>query len=385
MLGLDGGVLKLLGRLLGSLECFLRTFREPVESHQKLVTRTDSRLIYRPMIFRRYRWLAAGTGVAVLAALVATAMRIAVTGGHPHEVLAASVVQGNASDLRKPAWYQLSIVSGDVAFTGVGAGTSTNQPAISASSGILVDIDTKRILWQFDPRTLLPPASTVKMLTALVVLDNYSPDRKVTATADALRQAVDETKLGMLPGQTLTVRELLTAMLLASANDAASVLAYDTVGLDRFVGAMNAQAAALGLTDMHVASPVGLDDPGTRASAYDLAVLAATVFDRFPLFRDIVGARSTTIAATSTHPAFVIDNNNGLLQKYAPAVGIKPGWTGDAGACEVGMAVRDGHRLIDVLMRGTLVYTESARLLDWGFTQEGLPPLLPPQPTATPR
>jgi D-alanyl-D-alanine carboxypeptidase (penicillin-binding protein 5/6) len=122
-----------------------------------------------------------------------------------------------------------------------------------------------------------------------------------------------------------------------------------------------------------------------RASAYDLAVIAATVSRRYSLFRSIVATKVASIPATSNHPVFWLDNVNGLFQKYAPAVGIKPGWTGDAGACEVGMAVRDGHRLISVLMHGTLVYTASARLLDWGFSREGLPALLPPPPSPTAR
>jgi len=337
------------------------------------------------MTVRQYRWVAAGFGVSILAVTAFVAVRTTVaTGGH-HDVLAATASRGAAVDAEKPAWYGLSVLNSPVTFSGDGASpTPAGFPAISATAGILVDVDTKTILWQLNGHAPLPPASTIKVLTALVALDNFSPDRSITATADALNQAWDETKMGLKPGMTLSVRDLLTAMLMVSANDAAQVLAADTVGLQRFVAAMNAQVAALGLHDTRVSSPVGLDDPHMRASAYDLAAIAATVFDRFPLFRGIVATRTASIPVNANHPVFWLENVDGLFQKYPPAVGIKPGWTGDAGACEIGMAVRDGHRLISVLMHGTLVYTSSARLLDWGFSREGLPALLPPQPSPSP-
>jgi D-alanyl-D-alanine carboxypeptidase (penicillin-binding protein 5/6) len=334
------------------------------------------------MMLRRYRWVAFGIGVTLLATVGFVALRTTVATGRPHDVLAATVSKGGASDAEKPAWHGLSVVHSRIAFSGDAvSATPAGFPEINAGAGILVDVDTGRILWQLNDHAPLPPASTIKMLTALVVLDNFSPDRSITATPDALNQAWDETKMGLKTGMTLSMRELLTAMLMVSANDAAMALAVDTVGLQRFVAAMNAQVAALGLHDTSVSSPVGLDDPGMRASAYDLAVIAATVSDRFSLFRNIVATKVASIPASANHPVFWLDNVNGLFKKYAPAVGIKPGWTGDAGACEVGMAVRDGHRLISVLMHGTLVYTASARLLDWGFSREGLPALLPPPPS----
>ena len=260
-----------------------------------------------------------------------------------------------------------------------------NAPPVDARAAILVDMDSGRILFAQNAYQQLPPASTIKLLTAIVALHNFDPDRLVTATADALQQDWDESKMGLRPGDTLSVQELLTGMLTISANDAANVLAMDTVGMRQFVAAMNAQASALGLHDTHATSPVGLDDPAMRSSAYDIAVMAAVAVERFPLLRDIVDTQYTVLPASSLHPAFFLDNINLLLRMYAPAVGIKTGYTGDAGACEVGMAVRDGHRLISVILNGNLVYSSSRRLLDWGFTQYGLPSLLPaPTPSPSP-
>src|SRR5262249_49877457 len=160
-------------------------------------------------------------------------------------------------------------------------------------------------------------------------------------------------------------------LLMVSANDAADVLAVDTVGLEKFVAAMNAQASALGLKDTHATSPVGLDDEDMHSSAYDLAVLAAIDYDRWPLFRTIVGMQPAQLRESALHGTFDLTNVNLLLPMSPAAVGVKTGYTGNAGDCLVGMAVRDGHRLISVLLNEpNQLYSESRALLDWGFTQE---------------
>jgi D-alanyl-D-alanine carboxypeptidase (penicillin-binding protein 5/6) len=226
------------------------------------------------------------------------------------------------------------------------------------------------------------PASTTKVLTSLVALENFAADRVVTITPDALHQAGDETKMGLVSGNRMTVQELLEGMLLVSGNDAADAMAVDTVGMDPFVDAMNRQLEALGLHDSHFVTPVGLDDPAQKASAYDLAVVATADVTSFPLFRQIVAQTEITLPASPDHQEFDLGNINRLLHLYPAATGIKPGWTGDAGGCLVGMAERNGHRLISVLLGASRVYTDSRDLLDWGFVQEGLPSLLPP-PTPT--
>src|SRR5438105_4711332 len=108
-------------------------------------------------------------------------------------------------------------------------------PALSADSGILVDVDRHAILWQRNPHLPHAPASTTKVLTSMVVLENVSPAAQVTVTPDALTQASDETVMGLQAGEKLSVSELLTGMLLVSGNDAATALAVDTMGMDRFV------------------------------------------------------------------------------------------------------------------------------------------------------
>jgi serine-type D-Ala-D-Ala carboxypeptidase (penicillin-binding protein 5/6) len=276
-------------------------------------------------------------------------------------------------------WFGMHVASGNLSFW-TPAVMPVGPPPIRARAGILVDLDTGEVLWARQPNLGLPPASLTKVLTALVALDNFSPDMDVTITPDALGQAPDDTVMGLTAGETLTVSELLDGMLLPSGDDAASAMAVDTVGAPRFVAAMNAQVAALGLHDSLFSATAGLDDPDLYASAYDLAVIAAFTYDRFPLFDQMVASRSIALPANAEHHAFLLHNRDALLQEYPAAVGIKPGWTGNAGACLIGMAVRGGHRLLAVILNGNYPARLEGRLFDWGFQLEGMSPLLPPTP-----
>ena len=259
-------------------------------------------------------------------------------------------------------------------------------PPVRGRAGILVDMDTGEILWEKQADLELAPASLTKVLTSLVALENFTPGQLVTVTADALGQSSADTLMGLKAGETLSIEELLDGMLLPSGDDAASAMAVDTVGEARFVAAMNAQVVALGLADSHFSATAGLDDPALYSSAYDLAVIAAYTYQQFPLFDQIVNTRTINLPATALHPAFHLHNLDALLQAYPAAVGIKPGWTGNAGACLIGMAVRDGHHLLSVLLSANYPAQIESRLFDWGFHLEGLPPLLPPTPApkATP-
>ena len=273
---------------------------------------------------------------------------------------------------------QMQVVTGAPVFH-VDGPLPGGAPQIGAVSGLLVDADTGTVIWQQgDIHQSLPMASTTKIMTALVTLSNFSPEQKITITQDALNQQPDETRMVMHPGEKFDVGELLYGMMMISANDAATALAVDTVGWDRFVATMNAQAQALGLQNSHFTTPVGLDDPGHYTSAYDLAVIANKAWETYPLFRQIVASPGWSLPHTNLHGAYSLPNINQLLQKYPAAIGVKPGWTGNAGACLVGMASRNGHRLLAVLLNANYPAQEEAQLFDWAYaTVYGLPPLLP--------
>jgi D-alanyl-D-alanine carboxypeptidase len=145
--------------------------------------------------------------------------------------------------------------------------------------------------------------------------------------------------------------------------------------MDNFVAAMNAQMQQLGLHDSHFTTPVGLDDPQQFASAYDLAAVAMEDMSRFPVFGNIVWRSQVNLPQTATHKAYELPNLNRELQFYPASVGVKPGYTGNAGPCLVAEAVRGGHHLIGVVLQDNVLYSDMAKLFDWGFGQYGLPPI----------
>ncbi len=291
---------------------------------------------------------------------------------------AHAVVESTPRDTPEP-WFDMRVATAHINFSEPPV-MPTGAPPMRAAAGILVDVDTGAILWAKNPNKSLPPASMTKVLAALIALENFDPDQPVTITRSALGQSWDDTVMGLKAGEVLSIQELLEGMLLPSGDDAASAIAVDTVGLPRYLAAMNAQITAFGLEGANFTNTSGLDDPGLYITPYDLAVIATYVEEEFPLFDRIVATRNMVLPATAGHPRFYLHNLDSLLDDYPAAVGIKPGWTGNAGACLIGMAVRGDHRLLAVLMNAAYPAQLESRLLDWGFRVEGLRPLLPPTP-----
>ncbi len=215
-------------------------------------------------------------------------------------------------------------------------------------------------------------ASITKVMTALVVLDRADPDEVVTVPQVAT--TIGESSLGLRAGETLTVRELLTALLVYSANDAAYALAAHVGDGDvsRFVDLMNRKANALGLDDTHFTRPDGLDAPDHYSSARDVFRLARIAM-RKPLVAKLVAVRSATVGGRP------ITNRNDLLFSYPGMIGVKTGHTSGAGWSEVAAARRDGLTIYAVLLGGPsrgARNADLAELLDWGFDQYREVPLV---------
>lgn len=242
---------------------------------------------------------------------------------------------------------------------------------VHAEGGIVVDLDTREVVWARDPHTARPPASLTKVLTAMVADDlATSLDRQVTVPAEATQVGSDSTVMGLSPGEVVTVRELMYGLFLVSGNDAAETLARVFTSRDRFVQLMNERAAALDMRDSRFSNPSGLDDPGLRASPYDLAVAAVSVATRYPDLLAIAGVRDQDLPATDAHKAFFMHTLIKLVSVYPGATGLKSGYTDDAGYCLVGTASRGDRHLVVVLLHSDLALTVDAEhLLDYGFSQ----------------
>jgi D-alanyl-D-alanine carboxypeptidase (penicillin-binding protein 5/6) len=244
-------------------------------------------------------------------------------------------------------------------------------PAVDAASYLLADLTTGEVLAARDPHRRLPPASTLKMLTALTLLDQLDPATVYTAVWEDA--AVEGSRVGLVPEATYTVDELFLGLFLGSGNDAALALAHAAGGVQATVAAMNVTATRLGARDTRARTPHGLDSPGQYSSAYDLALIARAGLAR-PDFRRYAATRQVAFPGQmparpgDPRPTFMIYNHNRLLGTYDGAFGVKTGYTTQARNTFVGAARRDGRALVVTLMHaGPRPHEQAAALLDWGF------------------
>lgn len=239
-----------------------------------------------------------------------------------------------------------------------------------AQAWILADMDTGAVLAARDEHGHFAPASTIKVLLAMVVLDELPLDATIVANeADTL---VECNCAGVAPGRTYTTRQLLEALLLVSGNDAANTLATMLGGRDVAVMKMNAKAATLGAYGTNAGSPSGIDGPGIDiwSTPRDLAVIfRAAMAD--PVFAQIV-AQPTAVFPAKTGDVVLV-NQDELLHRYPGTFGGKTGYTDLARKTFVGGAERNGRHLVVALMYGLVkeggptYWDQAAALLDWGF------------------
>ena len=236
-------------------------------------------------------------------------------------------------------------------------------PAITAQAGVVVDGETGRVLYDLGAHQRRAPASTTKIMTALLAIEHGGLDDTVISDVDGSTM-VGSSVMGLRPGLPITVRDLLYGLMLPSGNDAALVLAeHDDGSVAAFVDEMNRKAADLGLKDTHFANPHGLDAPEHYSSAYDLARLARVAMAS-PEFAQIVSTQWWHLAPPSDYD---LHNGNSLLATYRGADGVKIGWTEAAGWTLVASATRGGRRLFAVVLDSADRDADAAALLDWAF------------------
>jgi D-alanyl-D-alanine carboxypeptidase len=236
--------------------------------------------------------------------------------------------------------------------------------AVRARYAILVDPATGAVLWGRRSRTPAPPASLTKMLTALAVRASLDLDAVTVASRAAARQPAR--RLAVKRGQKLTVEQALKALLIVSANDAAVMLAEAAGGsVARFARAMDAESRALGLRRSSWRNPSGLDAPGHRSTAFDLAILARAVL-RDPWLARVVRKRQAAFVTPSGR-RHTLTARSRFLAGYRGAVGVKTGFTDDAGHCLAAAATRGGRTLIAVVLHSPDNAADAGRMLDWGF------------------
>lgn len=247
-------------------------------------------------------------------------------------------------------------------------------PEVSAQSAVVLTADTGTVLFEKDGHTPRPVASTTKIMTALLALEAAQErgDPLVDITQEMV--AVEGSSMGLQAGDSISLTGLAAGMLLASGNDAANAAAlYLDGSLESFAARMNQRAAALGMEDTHFVTPSGLDGEdaqglGHLSTAYDMALLARAALED-QAFRQLCSSPSLAVEFAEPVKRVTYTNHNKLLTQYQGCVGVKTGFTKEAGRCLVSAAERDGALLIAVTLNAPNDWQDHTALLDYGFSQ----------------
>lgn len=237
-------------------------------------------------------------------------------------------------------------------------------PGISSLSAAVYCVEADAFLYEKDSRTPRPMASTTKLMTALVAAECLDPDATVEVPTGAV--PVEGTQLGLRAGQPITVRDLLSGLLLESGNDAANALALTVAdSFDAFSARMNERAASIGMTDSRFVTPSGLDAEGHAASARDMALLGAVALGH-PLVAELCASKSATLTLDGTR--VTVTNHNKLLRLMEDCIGLKTGFTKKSGRCLVSAVRRDGVTVVVATLNGGDYWNDHKALYDYAFS-----------------
>ncbi len=233
------------------------------------------------------------------------------------------------------------------------------------SSEIVMEASTLRVLSENNAHEKKYMASTTKILTALVVIENCDIEEEITVGANTI--GVEGSSIYLEAGEKLSVKDLLYGLMLRSGNDCAETLAVHVSGsIENFAALMNETAAKIGATDSHFVNPHGLHDDEHYTTAYDLALISCYAIKN-PVFKDIVSTQKTTIPFTTRNTKRCLINKNKMLKEFEGSTGIKTGYTKKAGRCLVSSCNRGGMELVSVVLNCGPMFERSKTILQKGF------------------
>lgn len=256
----------------------------------------------------------------------------------------------------------------------------SDAPQILAEAAFFIETESGQVLYEKNSQNKLPIASLTKIMTAIVALELKDFDDTFLVSSRAAGMEPD--KMFLKPGEKLALEELLAGMLLVSANDAAEVLAEEvTESRDAFLQLMNEKALQLGMKDTKFINPSGLqeDPPDGRAggveqfsTAYDVAVMSRYLIKKWPKLLDISSQPHIFIEETTTHQSYDLFSGINLLTTYPGVVGLKTGFTPEAGFTLVSVAQREGNEVLGVLLNSPARRDDAKALLDYSFKRLGI-------------
>ncbi len=243
---------------------------------------------------------------------------------------------------------------------------SLPHPLVSAKSAILIDVHSGEVLYTKSQTVPLFPASTTKVMTAVVVLEEMDIQSVASISASP---SLEGSTMGLVAGEQIRIIDLLKGLLIVSANDAAIELARNYPGgVPAFVARMNARAKELGMDDTNFENPTGFFDPRHTTTVRDLSILARKATQN-TLFASIVAISKDQVTDVSGKTIHKLESTNELLETYPGTIGIKTGWTQEAGECLIAQVQRGDEMYLAVLLQSTQRFPDARILFDWGFAQ----------------
>lgn len=238
---------------------------------------------------------------------------------------------------------------------------------VGAAAAILIDQESRRVLFQKNPHLVRPMASVTKIMTAILALEYGNLDDEVLVSEKAA--GIGGSSIWLEEGEPKTLEELLYGLILYSGNDAALAIAEHIAGsAEQFNLLMNNKARQIGAFNTSFRNPHGLHEEDHHSTAYDLALISAYAMDN-TRFRELSATKQRTISWPGQPWDRSLENQNRLLSIYPGGDGIKTGWTDQAGRCFAGSATRDGLQLITVVLNAPQMWEDAILLLDYGFSQ----------------
>lgn len=245
------------------------------------------------------------------------------------------------------------------------AGPAWARPVVSGNSAILMDVTTGTILYQKNSHQQMEPASTTKILTAIVAIENGDLNSKTIVSKNAAR--IEGSSIWLSQGEVQTLEDLLYGVLLSSGNDASVAVAEHIAGnQERFITMLNEKARAIGAKESNFVNPHGLPVSNHLTTVHDMAAITRYALHN-PVFAKIVSTRQHVTPWPGNDWDRSMTNHNKLLWRFDGADGVKTGYTRSAGHCLVASATRDDQQLLAVVFKSKDMYADCSALLEWGF------------------
>lgn len=242
-----------------------------------------------------------------------------------------------------------------------------DQSDVSAECAVLISEQTGEIIFQKNAYTHHSMASTTKIMTSLIAAESGRIRDEIVVSENMIN--VEGTSMGLLPGDSVSLLELIYGMLLPSGNDAANVTAcYIGGNVENFAKLMNNKAREIGMNNTNFVTPSGLDDENHYSCAYDMALLGRYAIQN-PIFKTVCSSKKATLSYGNPPYRRTLYNHNRLLSTYKYALGIKTGFTKKSGRCLVSYAQKDGVGLVAVTLNAPNDWSDHKKMLDFGFSE----------------